>query len=188
MNPNLLDEFTKHLVNKKYLSGATAPASFSSNEANEEPSLRKLWEATDLSANSFADEVAHFYGMTRLSLPDLVAAKALTDRFSPRFLRETTVFPFVAHDGAFRLAVADPGDRAAVRAAEIVLGGEEYVGQTYAAWLDVAQSNVNRIDKSTAMTAARWRVALAAATQVGFTELGDIGQAHFEIRLERHAA
>ncbi len=65
MNPNLLDEFARHLVNKKYLSDATAPASFSSNEANEEPSLRKLWEATDLSANGFADEVAHFYGMTR---------------------------------------------------------------------------------------------------------------------------
>lgn len=74
------------------------------------------------------------------------------------------------------------------RELEIVLGGEEYVGQTYAAWLDVAQSNLNRIDKSTAMTAARWRVALAAATQVGFSRLGDIGEAHFEIRLERHAA
>ncbi len=136
MSPNLLDEFAKHLVNKKYLSDATAPASFSSNEANEEPSLRKLWEATDLSANGFADEVAHFYGMTRLSLPDLVAAKALTDRFSPRFLRETTVFPFVAHDGAFRLAVADPGDRAAVRAAEIVLGGE--VAIAVASFEDIA--------------------------------------------------
>ncbi len=136
MNPNLLDEFARHLVNKKYLSDATAPASFSSNEANEEPSLRKLWEATDLSANGFADEVAHFYGMTRLSLPDLVAAKALTDRFSPRFLRETTVFPFVAHDGAFRLAVADPGDRAAVRAAEIVLGGE--VAVAVASFEDIA--------------------------------------------------
>lgn len=74
------------------------------------------------------------------------------------------------------------------RELEIVLGGEEYVGQTYAAWLDVAQSNVNRVDKSTAMTAARWRVALAAATQVGFSRLGDVGQAHFEVRLERHAA
>ena len=136
MSPNLLDEFAKHLVNKKYLSDATAPASFSSNEANEEPSLRKLWEATDLSANGFADEVAHFYGMTRLSLPDLVAAKALTDRFSPRFLRETTVFPFVAHDGAFRLAVADPGDRAAVRAAEIVLGGA--VAVAVASFEDIA--------------------------------------------------
>src|SRR5580704_4348104 len=134
MNPNLLDEFTRHLVNKKYLSSAAVSVSFSSNEVNAEPTLRRVWEATDLSAHGFADEVAHFYGMTRLSLPDLVAAKALTDRFSPRFLRETVVFPF--HRDGFRLAVADPGDRAAVRAAEIVLGGE--VGVDVASFEDIA--------------------------------------------------
>jgi hypothetical protein len=74
------------------------------------------------------------------------------------------------------------------RELEMVLGGEEYVGQTYAAWLEVAQSDAKRIDKSTAMTAARWRVALAAASQVGFSRLGDVGEAHFEVRLARHAA
>ncbi|MGO9672607.1 MAG: GspE/PulE family protein [Methylocella sp.] len=136
MNPNLLDEFAQHLIDRKYLSSDSTPASFISNETNEEPTLRKLWEATDLSASGFADEVAHFYGMMRLSLPDLVAAKALTDRFSPRFLRETAVFPFRAPDGAFRLAVADPGDRAAVRAAEIVLGAE--VAVAVASFEDIA--------------------------------------------------
>jgi len=69
----------------------------------------------------------------------------------------------------------------------MVLGGEDYVGQTYAAWLNVAQSDPNRIDKSTGMTAARWPVALAAATRVGFSRSGDMGEAHFEIRLQRHA-
>jgi hypothetical protein len=73
------------------------------------------------------------------------------------------------------------------RELETVLGGEACVGQTYAAWLDVAQSDANRIDKTTAMTAARWPVALAAATQVGFSRLGDVREAHFEIRLRRHA-
>jgi hypothetical protein len=73
------------------------------------------------------------------------------------------------------------------RELEMVLGGEVYVGQTYAAWLDVAQSDANRIDKSTAMTAARWPVALAAATPVGFSKLRGVGEAHFDVRLERHA-
>ncbi len=136
INPNLLDEFAQHLVNKNYLPSDRAPASFASSEGGAEPGLRKLWEATDLSAHGFADEVAHFYGMTRLSLPDLVAAKALTDRFSARFLRETAVFPYLAQDGAFRLAVADPADRAAVRAAEIVLGGE--VSVAVASFEDIA--------------------------------------------------
>jgi general secretion pathway protein E len=44
-------------------------------------------------------------------------------RFSRRFLRETTVFPYQATDGSFRLVLGDPTDAAAIRAAEIVLGG-----------------------------------------------------------------
>ncbi len=124
MTPNLLEEFARHLSNKKYLPASHARPFETSLEAG----LRRLWEATDLSANRFADEVAHFYGMARISLPDLVAAKALTDRFSPRFLHETAVFPFQAKDGGFGLAVADPSDRAAARAAEIVLGGPVVLG------------------------------------------------------------
>ncbi len=122
MTPYLADEFAAHLVNKKYVSSDSVVAS-ASKDSRSEPSLRKLWEATELSANSFADEVAHFYGMRRLNLPQLVAATALADRFSSRFLRETAVFPFEMPKGQFKLAVADPSDHAAVRAAEIVLGG-----------------------------------------------------------------
>ena len=94
----------------------------SSNGHVGELSLRRLWELTDLSANDFADEVAVFYSLPRLSLPQLIAATALTGRFSRRFLRETAVFPYQSADGRHKLAVADPADVAAVRAAEIVLG------------------------------------------------------------------
>ncbi len=121
MNATLLDEFAGHLAAKKLLASETPLTSSPGKEASADLTLRKLWEASDLSANGFADEVAHFYGARRLSLPDLVAATPLADRFSPRFLRETAVFPFVAADGGFTLAMADPTDRAAVRAAEIVL-------------------------------------------------------------------
>lgn len=79
------------------------------------------------------------------------------------------------------------GEARFARELEAVLGGEEFVAETYATWLDVTQSEANRNDRSTAMTAARWPVALAAATQAGFSLLGDIGAAHFEVRLERHA-
>jgi general secretion pathway protein E len=82
-----------------------------------------LWESTDLSANDFADEVARFYGHSRITLPQLFAASALAGQFARRFLRETTVFPYRSADGGLKLAVADPTDLAAVRAAEIVLGG-----------------------------------------------------------------
>jgi general secretion pathway protein E len=60
--------------------------------------------------------------VARLSLPQLLAATPSLDEFSRRFLRESTIFPMRAPDGGYRLAVADPSDTAAVRAAEIVFG------------------------------------------------------------------
>jgi general secretion pathway protein E len=81
----------------------------------------RLWELADLSANEFADEVARFAGLERVMLADILSAPALNDGFSQRFLREMMVFPYQAADGSPVLAVADPTDRAALRAAEIVL-------------------------------------------------------------------
>jgi general secretion pathway protein E len=81
----------------------------------------KLWELTDLSPSEFADEAAHFAGLERVALQDLLGAPALNEPFSQRFLREMTVFPYQASDGGAVLAVADPTDSAAQRAAEIVL-------------------------------------------------------------------
>ena len=83
--------------------------------------LRRIWEASDISAHDFADEVALQYRLPRLSLPQLLGAKALVDRFAHRFLRESAIFPF-EDGGAFHLAMADPGDEAAQRGAEIELG------------------------------------------------------------------
>jgi general secretion pathway protein E len=122
MNQIAFEDFANHLAHKNLLP-ATVSQSDSAHHARAERSLRKLWEATELTANGFADEVAHFYGLKRLSLPQLVAASSLTARFSPRFLRDTSVFPFESPKGHFRLAVADPSDTAAIHAAEIVLGG-----------------------------------------------------------------
>jgi general secretion pathway protein E len=120
MKPAGFEDFALYLAKKNFLPhdaplGAAAP--------DTERSLRKLWELTELSASSFADEVARFYGLRRLSLQELVNASALTARFSSRFLRDSAVLPFERPKGHFKLAVADPTDGACVRAAEIVLGG-----------------------------------------------------------------
>jgi general secretion pathway protein E len=85
-------------------------------------SLRHLWEASDISAHDFADEVAAFFHMRRLTLPQLIGARPLIERFTQRFLRETAVFPFEEGTGRFCLAMGDPGDLAAQKAAELVLG------------------------------------------------------------------
>ncbi len=84
--------------------------------------LRELWEATDLSAAEFADEVAECWGVARLSLLQLLGSTPCLDGFSRRFLRESMIFPVRAPDGGYRLAMADPSDTASIRAAEMVFG------------------------------------------------------------------
>ena len=83
---------------------------------------RKIWELTDLSGGEFADEAARFYELGRVTLQEMLQAEPLVVSFSPRFLRETLVFPYQSADGGAVLAVADPSDLAVKRAAEIVLG------------------------------------------------------------------
>jgi general secretion pathway protein E len=120
MGIDVAHEFASHLRSKNHLAGevslrdGTAPGN--------ERTLHKLWELTELSANDFADEVAEFFKVVRVPLPDLLAAEPLVKQFSRRFLREMTVYPYRAADGKAVLAVADPSDTAAVRAAGIVLG------------------------------------------------------------------
>jgi general secretion pathway protein E len=116
------DSFRQHLLQKYSLPPrARARVEKSTNPALTRP-LRELWEATDLSAAEFADEVSDYFGLMRLSLPELLTTAPSLDGFSRRFLRESTVFPFRAANGGYRLAVADPSDTAAIRAAEIVFG------------------------------------------------------------------
>src|SRR5262245_7889957 len=121
MPTDLAHEFANYLRDKNHLAGDGGILNGSAQSpANR--MLQKLWELTDLSANDFADEVAAFFQVTRITLPDLLSAYPLADGFSRRFLREMMVFPFESADGQPTLAVADPSDYAAARAAGIVLG------------------------------------------------------------------
>jgi general secretion pathway protein E len=116
-------EFANYLRGKSHLAGEANSLNLQT-QARDERTFRKLWELSELSANDFADKVADFFKLPRVSLPDLLAAPALAKQFSPRFLREMTVFPYHSADGLVMLAVADPSDSAAVRAAAIVLGSK----------------------------------------------------------------
>src|SRR4051794_32511394 len=116
------ETFRQHLLEKYSLPPkARARVQNSATSTLARP-LRELWEATDLSAAEFADEVSDYWGVARLSLPQLLNSTPCLDGFSRRFLRESTIFPVRASNGGYRLAVADPSDTAAIRAAEIVFG------------------------------------------------------------------
>lgn len=122
---------------------ASAPAAV-------EHGLRKLWEASDLSAGDFADEVARFFALPRVALPDLLAASPLVQAFSRRFLREMAIFPYETATGDRLVAVADPTDQAAVRAAVLVLG--EGLAVRIASFEDIATALDQRLGDEQAGT------------------------------------
>src|SRR5271157_2444285 len=113
--------FVQYLHDRLEIDSAVKLSAIETN--GERLSIRSIWESCDLSADEFADQVAAFFKYPRMSLPDLVAAPSLADRFARRFLREAMMFPFAAGEGRFGLAVADPTDFPAQRGAQIVLGG-----------------------------------------------------------------
>ena len=113
-------EFVGHLARKHALSGDLVHKL--ADHHKKQKKLRELWELTDLSASDFADETASFYELARLDLPQLLGATSFVGRISPRFLRETSVFPCQLADGQTILVVADPSDETAIHAAELALG------------------------------------------------------------------
>jgi general secretion pathway protein E len=121
MTANTTEHFVRYLLDKRSVAGDLVSKFEVTDGRGTETKLRDLWEASELSANDFADELAHFHSLRRVSLPQMMAGTSLVGRFSRRFLRETTIFPYQTEAGGVRLALADPTDIAAVRAAEIVL-------------------------------------------------------------------
>lgn len=116
------ETFRQHLLQKFAMPARSRARADSAVGASVALPLRELWEATDLSAAEFADEVASYWSIARLNLPQLLEATPCADGFSRRFLRESMVLPLCTPDGGYCVAVADPSDTAAIRASEIVFG------------------------------------------------------------------
>jgi general secretion pathway protein E len=119
--------FVEHLRQNNHLTKATGNGEFADHAGGDRLQGQvsgKLWEHTDLSASEFADEIARFYDFERVSLQEMLSATAVVELFSQRFLLEMTVFPYRSADAGAVLAVVDPADNAARRAAEIVLGAD----------------------------------------------------------------
>jgi general secretion pathway protein E len=123
MASDIAVDFAKHFQRKHAFPGALANSESGADSATDQR-LRKLWEVSELPAGDFADEVSEFYGLPRIALPELLGAPPLAERFSRRFLRAVTVFPYRTSDGEFAVAIADPSDLAAIRAIQIVLGDD----------------------------------------------------------------
>ena len=114
--------FTSYLVEKELLDQIKLKSFRSDKPLDSNSQLKLLWELTSLSSHEFANEVAAFFGLRRMTLLQLMEFRSLADCFAPRFLRDASIFPFEAGDGTVSLAAGDPADTEALRAAEIVLG------------------------------------------------------------------
>jgi len=123
MASDLSSQFVEYLRQSQHLA-VDGGRSEAAGQGGYDQRQAKLWELADLSATEFADVAARFHSLKRVSLQEMMAAAPLVASFSPRFLRETLVYPHRLADGGVVLAVADPTDQAAQRAAEIVLGAD----------------------------------------------------------------
>jgi len=137
-------EFVGYLARKHAVTGDLLSKFTAAEGRGKDRKLRDLWELTELSASDFADEIARFYQLPRLDLPQLLAATSLAGRFSRRFLHETMVFPCqIEGSGGNTLVVADPTDRSIIRAAELALGTP--VALVVASFEDIATALSERL-------------------------------------------
>jgi general secretion pathway protein E len=143
-----LDDFYVYLVGKQFIGDRSSRFSAADARKNGR-ALQKLWQLTELSANGFADEVARFFALPRINLPELIAAPSLLDGFSARFLRESSIFAYAAKQGLPRLVVTDPTDAGAIRAAELVLG--KPLAIEVASFEDIATVLAARLDDRAAV-------------------------------------
>ena len=122
MASDLSSQFVEYLRQSKHLTVADERGDGASQGVDQRQA--KLWELADLSASEFAEEAARFHGLERVTLQDMMSAVSLAASFTPRFMRETLVFPYSSPQGGTVLAVVDPTDQSAQRAAQIVLGAD----------------------------------------------------------------
>src|SRR5215831_3341568 len=150
MSQNSTEEFWQYLLEKYSIPAGAGARNKTDRAAKGDLTLRTILDSTRLPVGDFANEVARFWGLSRLNLPQLLAAPSLVGKFSRRFLLESTIFPFASADGS-KLAMADPTDTAALRAAEIVLGGPVEI--VVASYEDIATVLGERLDDEEAEVA-----------------------------------
>ena len=142
-----VEQFRLHLLERIPDAARTKLRGVNSGETPAGNGLREIWEKSDLPAGKFADEAASFWRLPRLGLQELMNVVGAVEHFSPRFLRESSVFPFRVGGEGFGLAVSDPADGAAIRAAEIVCGRP--VAIAVASFDDIATVLELRLDERT---------------------------------------
>src|SRR5215467_4922764 len=99
MTQNSTEEFWQYLLQKYSMPAGAGARNKTDRSAKGELTLRTILDSTALPVGDFANEVARFWHLSRLNLPQLLAVPSLVGKFSRRFLLESTIFPFSGADG-----------------------------------------------------------------------------------------
>src|SRR6266436_3786454 len=145
-----VEQFRLHLLERIPDAARAKLRGVNSGETAAGNGLREIWEKSDLPAGKFADEAASFWRLPRLGLQELMNVVGAVEHFSPRFLRESSVFPFRVGGEGFGAAPSAGSDGAAIRAAEIVCGRPVTIA--VASFDDIATVLELRLDERAADT------------------------------------
>ncbi len=119
---NYVIPFARYIFSAKIIDEDTFNVISTDSCADSRYGLRRQWTASGVSGHDLAAAAAEFFAVRRAPLAELVGAPSLADRFSPRFLRDVAIYPFAGADRRPVLAMGDPMDREARKAAELALG------------------------------------------------------------------
>jgi general secretion pathway protein E len=147
-------DFMAHLVARGLLrdgQGAEARTARSNDGAAGQPDWGAL---TRLTAPTLADELAGFYGCSRVRRDELVQGSFAGAEMSMRFLKDGRLFPYKTTEGMFQLAITAPIDEDTLRSIELALRTKVTLAVATAEDVDAALSLRLAADQNHAMPEA----------------------------------
>jgi general secretion pathway protein E len=114
-----VQKFLDHLSNRGLLTPEQAVRLAHIHKKDSDSLVRSINRLGIIDQQALTAELAQFYNITPVVESDWPESLVLPDRVSPRFMRENHVLPLRADARSITIAIADPGDHAALNAIRI---------------------------------------------------------------------
>ncbi len=114
-----MQQFLDHLSNRGLLTPEQTARLARGHQPDSDSIVRSINRLGILDQQALAAEIAQFYNITPVTESDWPEDLILPDRISPRFMRENRVLPLKVDERSITIAIADPGDHAALNAIRI---------------------------------------------------------------------
>jgi general secretion pathway protein E len=114
-----VQQFLEHLSNRGLLSPEQSARLAHNHQQGNDGLVRSINRLGVIDQQALTAELAQFYNITPVTESDWPESLVMPDRISPRFMRENRVLPLKADANSITIAIADPGDHAALNAIRI---------------------------------------------------------------------